>query len=563
MEVATMRTVSRKKRSTEDRPRRAIGYIRVSDRGGRAGPEYHTLDIQRQSIERVCEFRGYELLDTYTEENKSGKDATRPLFQEAMTRIVDDHEADALAVWKVSRFSRSWTQAARDTERLLERKPNPADLLSGEEGFDTATIGGKMLMRILFVVAAWEHDVLSEQWEGIKARSIERGSHLGRNPFGYVRVAMEPTKPYHVSMDLASELLDQWAAHHQIAHDFEPVPGLLVPHPDHALLVGQAFAMRAEQASYADICRFLDANAPLPSGGYWPHTNVRRMLTLRTYLGEVTQQGDEIDLINRSAHLPLVSRDVWRAVQTIEKGIVRRSTSPTQTFPLSGKVYCAGCSWRMGGGTIPQARRVWADTGEPVGPGRRTDRHARSEVRDEKVKVRVYRCAGKRGTGRCSAPSVILADALEELVYRQTDPVIRASAVDADHADDDSDSDLTARISAADDALAEMASVAVRQEMGEDWLPMVRQLRHEKAELLKRAEERRAPPPAQASTVDRDSLTEEQHLRRVREMVGAVFVRRMPRGARPEDRVRVLFQTDELPSLGGPRNRIPPTPYRP
>ena len=131
MEVATMPAMSRTKRSTQHRPKRAIGYIRVSERGGRAGPEYHTLDIQRRSIERVCEFRGYELIDTYTEENKSGKDATRPLFEEAMTRIVDDHEADALAVWKVSRFSRSWTQAARDMERLLERKPNPADLPLG------------------------------------------------------------------------------------------------------------------------------------------------------------------------------------------------------------------------------------------------------------------------------------------------------------------------------------------------------------------------------------------------------------------------------------------------
>src|SRR4051812_21782418 len=100
-----------KRSGTAAHPKRAIGYIRVSSVGGRAGPEYHTLDIQRQSIERVCRERGYELIDTYVEENKSGRDKKRPKFLEVMQRVVEFDEADALAVWKVSRFSRSWSQA--------------------------------------------------------------------------------------------------------------------------------------------------------------------------------------------------------------------------------------------------------------------------------------------------------------------------------------------------------------------------------------------------------------------------------------------------------------------
>jgi hypothetical protein len=37
----------RRKAEQQDRPRRAIGYVRVSSVVGRSGPEYHTLDIQR------------------------------------------------------------------------------------------------------------------------------------------------------------------------------------------------------------------------------------------------------------------------------------------------------------------------------------------------------------------------------------------------------------------------------------------------------------------------------------------------------------------------------------
>lgn len=62
-------------------------------------------------------------------------------------------EADAIAVWKVSRFSRNWAEAAAGTELLLE---NRKDLVSGEEGFDTTTTGGRALLRMLFVLArAW------------------------------------------------------------------------------------------------------------------------------------------------------------------------------------------------------------------------------------------------------------------------------------------------------------------------------------------------------------------------------------------------------------------------
>jgi hypothetical protein len=56
--------VTAPKRASRTRPQnRAIGYIRVSAVGGRAGPDYHTLDIQRASIGRVCEARGFELTD--------------------------------------------------------------------------------------------------------------------------------------------------------------------------------------------------------------------------------------------------------------------------------------------------------------------------------------------------------------------------------------------------------------------------------------------------------------------------------------------------------------------
>jgi Resolvase, N terminal domain len=69
-----------------------------------------------------------------------------------MNRILD-RDADAITVWKASRFSRNWRQAAEDVEPLPD---HDKDLLS-EKGFDTASTGRRLLPPILFVLANWEH----------------------------------------------------------------------------------------------------------------------------------------------------------------------------------------------------------------------------------------------------------------------------------------------------------------------------------------------------------------------------------------------------------------------
>ena len=42
---------------------KAIGYIRVSRVGGREGDSFLSPALQRQSIERVCQREGLELVD--------------------------------------------------------------------------------------------------------------------------------------------------------------------------------------------------------------------------------------------------------------------------------------------------------------------------------------------------------------------------------------------------------------------------------------------------------------------------------------------------------------------
>jgi len=107
--------------------KRAIGYIRISSVGGRSGPEYHTLAIQRASIERTGRNHGYELVDVLRDEDQSGGSRNRPQFGIAMQRILAG-EADAIIVSKAGRSANApW----RNSLHTLSRRRGPLPPLAG------------------------------------------------------------------------------------------------------------------------------------------------------------------------------------------------------------------------------------------------------------------------------------------------------------------------------------------------------------------------------------------------------------------------------------------------
>lgn len=91
---------------------KGIGYIRVSRVGQREGGSFLSPQLQRESIERVCQREGVELIEVYEELDRSGGDAARPLWNRAIERI-EAGEAQALVCWNLSRFARSMVESAR------------------------------------------------------------------------------------------------------------------------------------------------------------------------------------------------------------------------------------------------------------------------------------------------------------------------------------------------------------------------------------------------------------------------------------------------------------------
>lgn len=548
-------------------PRKAVGYIRVSEEGGRAGPELHTIDIQRDAIERVCRERGYELVATFEDINRSGKDRARPGFKRAMDMVMAG-EVDAMAVWKVSRFSRSWYQAAKDTERLLNRSPEPADLLS-TEGFDTTTIGGQLMMRILFIIADWEHSVLTEQWENSKDRAFERGAHNAPTPVGYLRVRARPTKPDHISIADALPIL----AALDFERDPEDMVGMLVPDEDAKPHIIEAYRMRLRGESWAEIRRYLKKHVKPKRSREWSTTVVKRLLTLRVYIGEVTQHvwdpvvddetGEIVDrrLVERrvqeDAHPALVPiglfEDVQPAVETNETGTRKRAEAGE--FPLTGRLYCRACSYKMFGNNRKRTIKVFADTGKPVGRGRRTDRLARDIV--EAVEhFRVYTCARVHGGGVCPEPSTIDADHAEAVVRDLIPHGVIAIKVERRPHDASLD-EVDRRLAMIDRNIQQTRSLEAQEELGDEWFPTLRQLRAQKDAILLEREEAASALRDQGLAANLEDV--DPFLAAVHHGAYAIMVRRLRRGSSPADRVHVVWNGDETLPLGGPTNRIEPT----
>lgn len=86
--------------SPESPPRIAL-YARVSTSGGHQDPE-----MQLRELREYAEHRGWEIIETYTDNGVSGSKDSRP----ALNRLMADawqRRFDAILAWKLDRFGRS------------------------------------------------------------------------------------------------------------------------------------------------------------------------------------------------------------------------------------------------------------------------------------------------------------------------------------------------------------------------------------------------------------------------------------------------------------------------
>ena len=101
-----------------------------------------------------------------------------------LSNALDDvcRKSGVLVDYSLSRLARS----TKDTLAISERLDTAgADLVSLSEKLDTTSAAGKMIFRILAVLAEFERDQISDRTKMALAHKKAHGERLGKVPYGY------------------------------------------------------------------------------------------------------------------------------------------------------------------------------------------------------------------------------------------------------------------------------------------------------------------------------------------------------------------------------------------
>ncbi len=299
-------------------------YTRKSTEEG-LEQEFNSLDAQREAAESYIASQRHEgwmaLSDAYDDGGYTGGNMDRPALQRLLADIAAG-KVDCVVVYKVDRLSRSLMDFTRLISLFDEHK---VSFVSVTQQFNTTTSMGRLTLNILLSFAQFEREIGAERVRDKIAAAKKRGKHTGGPPvLGY-------------DLDAA---------------------GRLVVNPDEAKLVRLVFKRFIQLGSCLLVARDLNAKGyrakswttkkgRTRQGGTWDHARVYRLVTNRTYLGEVCHK----DKVYPGEQEALIDRRTWDAAHAVIAGNSRvrgahtRAKTPAM---LKGLIKCGHCGTSMG-----------------------------------------------------------------------------------------------------------------------------------------------------------------------------------------------------------------------
>ena len=298
------------------------GYVRVSRVGGRRGERFISPSVQRELIESWATTHGARVLEVFEELDESGGRADRRLLEKALRR-VESGISQGIVVSKVNRFGRSLLSGLAAIERV---KAAGGRFVSVQDGLDTSTDSGRLVLHILLSLAEWESDRISAEWEQARASAIKRGVYMSAgSPVGYRKTRS----------------------------------GRLRPAPDAAEAIAEVYRRRADGESFSSLARWFEEQNVRTAYGNpgWTSISTAKLVRSRVYLGEIRQGAH----LNEHAHWPLVDAATWQAAQHPRRVVLLHELQPAllaRLGPLRGvqpddERLLASRARNGGGGDLP------------------------------------------------------------------------------------------------------------------------------------------------------------------------------------------------------------------
>jgi site-specific DNA recombinase len=161
-------------------PERVALYLRVSSEEQR---DAGTIQTQHSCLERYAAERGFEVVETYSDDGVSG---TFHLHERPEgLRLLEDARAgkfDTVLVSRLDRLARTQLGILDAADRL-ERLG--VALRSATEHYETATPQGRLLFHMLGSFAEFERSTIKQRTRDGLHREYREGHYMGRAPFGY------------------------------------------------------------------------------------------------------------------------------------------------------------------------------------------------------------------------------------------------------------------------------------------------------------------------------------------------------------------------------------------
>ena len=179
-----MKLKNSKDNNPSNKKKRCYIYTRVSTF---MQVEGYSLDAQKERLLKEAKHRELQVVEPiFSDEGASGKNTTgRPQFQEMMKRIENGNmdKVDYVLVFKLSRFGRNTADVLYNLQLMQD---NGVNLLSVEEGIDSAGSVGKLIISVVAAVAEIERENIREQtMAGRRQKAREGRWNGGQAPFGY------------------------------------------------------------------------------------------------------------------------------------------------------------------------------------------------------------------------------------------------------------------------------------------------------------------------------------------------------------------------------------------
>jgi len=157
----------------------AVIYARTSSPGQRYG---YSIDEQVRQCWRRCQQLGWTVSHVFRDEEVSGKDIDREMFQKLLTR-AEAGWFDVVVIWKLDRFSRSLMHAVQLERDLREWG---VGIHSVTEQIDTTTATGRFNFRSISSASELERDLIKQRTRmGMVGLASEHQWPNNSPPLGY------------------------------------------------------------------------------------------------------------------------------------------------------------------------------------------------------------------------------------------------------------------------------------------------------------------------------------------------------------------------------------------